>query len=209
MLACMGLRERKKQETRDALSLAAIRLIVERGWNHVSVEDIAAAANVSVRTLRNYFSGKGEAVAARHVDRMRRIADGLRERPAGEPLWDAVHAAVLEQFAPDFDLDRPMPHDARYAEGVRLMLTEPALQGELAKAYTAAEAELAAAIAARTSTDVTRDLFPVLASAVLGAAIGTALTHNLRADRSLTIAGTLREALGQLTAGLPAPVTKE
>jgi len=201
----MGLRERKKRETRDALSLAAMRLIVERGWSHVTVEDIAAEANVSVRTFRNYFSGKGEAVAARHVDRMRRIADGLRARPAGEPLWDAVRAAVLEQFAPGFDLDRPPPHDRAYAEGVRLMLTEPALQGELAKAYTAAEAELAAAIAARTGTDATRDLFPVLASSVLGAAIGTAIAHNLRAERRVPIAAALREALDRLTAGMPAP----
>lgn len=201
----MGLRERKKQETRDALSLAAIKLIIERGWSHVTVEDIAAEANVSVRTFRNYFSGKGEAVAARQVDRMRRIAGALRARPAGEPLWDAVRASVLEQFVPEFDLNQPLPHDGNYAEGVRLMLTEPALQGELAKAYTAAEAEMAAAIAARTGTDVTRDLFPVLASAVLGAAIGTAIGFNLRAGRRLTLAEALCEAIDQLTAGMPAP----
>src|SRR5713226_7002153 len=66
MVGCMGLRERKKSETRAALSWAAVRLIVERGGENVLVEDIAAAAGVSPRTFSNYFSGKGEAVAARH-----------------------------------------------------------------------------------------------------------------------------------------------
>lgn len=201
----MGLRERKKQETRDALSLAAIKLIIARGWGHVTVEDIAAEANVSVRTFRNYFAGKGEAIAARHVDRMRRISDGLRARPPGEPLWDAARAAVLEQMTPGFDIEQPLPHDRAYVHGIRLMLTEPALQGEMAKAYAAAETELADAFAARTGTDASRDLFPTLAAAVLGAAIGAAITHSLRAAPHASLADALREAIDQLTAGMPAP----
>ncbi|MBE1532688.1 TetR/AcrR family transcriptional regulator [Actinomadura algeriensis] len=200
----MGLRERKKLETRDALSAAAIGLIVERGWSAVTIEDIAAAANVSVRTFRNYFSGKAEAVAARHVDRMRRVADGLRARPAGEPLWDAVRAAVQEQFAA-----APQSGDGaaarRRADGVRLLLTEPALAGEMAKAHAAAEAELAAAIAERTGTDTDRDLYPGLTAAVLGAAIGAAVAHSLRGDRPVPADAVLRDALDRLTAGLPTP----
>ncbi|MFC6937901.1 TetR/AcrR family transcriptional regulator [Actinomadura yumaensis] len=94
----LGLRERKKRETRAALSLAAIRLCVERGWGDVTIEDIAEAANVSVRTFRNYFSGKAEAVAARHLDRMLAIADELRARPAAEPLWDSIAIAVQARF---------------------------------------------------------------------------------------------------------------
>ena len=59
----MGLRERKKAETRAALSWAAIRLTVERGFENVKVEDIAAAAGVSPRTFNNYFASKGEAIS--------------------------------------------------------------------------------------------------------------------------------------------------
>lgn len=200
----MGLRERKKQETRDALSQAAVRLIVERGWSGATEEDIAAAANVSVRTFRNYFSGKAEAVAARHVDRVRRIADELRARPPAEPLWEAAGAAVQQQFAPERDLDRSAPDQAQ-ADSVRLMLTEPALQGELTKAYTTAEAELTAAIAERTGTDPTSDLYPNLAAAALGAAIGAAIAHCLQAERPRPIGQVLRDALHQLTDGLPVP----
>ena len=48
-----GLRERQAAETRAALSLAAIRLCIQRGWENVTVDDIAAVANVSPRTFRN------------------------------------------------------------------------------------------------------------------------------------------------------------
>jgi AcrR family transcriptional regulator len=77
-----GLRERKKQETRIALSWAAVRLTVERGLANVRIEDIAAEAGVSLRTFRNYFSSKAEAIAAREVDRSLAIAAELRARPA-------------------------------------------------------------------------------------------------------------------------------
>src|SRR5262245_29451601 len=95
------LRHRKRRETRAALSLAAIRLCVERGgWENVTVDDIAAAANVSPRTFRNYFSTKAEAVAALHLERMLCIADELRARPADEQLWTAITNSVSAQFEP-------------------------------------------------------------------------------------------------------------
>lgn len=96
----IGLRERKRRETRASLRLAAIRLCVQRGWENVSVDDIAAAANVSPRTFRNYFSTKAEAVAAGHLERMLRIADELRARPAREPLRAAIANSVAAQFEP-------------------------------------------------------------------------------------------------------------
>ncbi|MFC4562448.1 TetR family transcriptional regulator [Nocardiopsis mangrovi] len=200
----MGLRERKKQRTRDALSQAAVLLIVERGWGGVTEEDIAAAADVSVRTFRNYFSGKAEAVAARHVDRVRRIAGELRARPAAEPLWEAAGNAVRGQFAPEHDIDRSA-HERHRADGIRLMLNEPALQGELAKAHAAAEAELTAAIGERTGTDPVGDLYPKLAAAALGATLSAVITHCLQAEPPLPLGQVLDEALDRLTSGLPVP----
>ena len=78
-----GLRERKKQATREALSWAALRLAVDRGLENVRVEDIAAEAGVSPRTFNNYFSSKYEAILSRHVDRVRVAAE------AGEELFAA------------------------------------------------------------------------------------------------------------------------
>jgi AcrR family transcriptional regulator len=196
----MGLRERKKRETRLALSHATIRLVIERGWDDVSVEDIAAEANVSERTFRNYFASKAEAVVATHVERGRRTAETLRERPADEPLWDAVVAAVLVQFeAPARSEDTR----DRYSAGLRKLLAEPAVQHEIFRAHAVAQDELATAVAERTGT-ATTDLYPQIVASVVSAGLGTALTrwtHNPTGS----IVPLLREVFDQIRAGLPDP----
>jgi AcrR family transcriptional regulator len=197
-----GLRERKKRETRIALSWAAVRLAVERGYDNVRVEDIAAEVGVSPRTFNTYFASKAEAITARQVDRARVIADELRARPADEPLWEAVTAAVLTRFA----LGTAPDHgDEQWLAGVRLMVAEPALQPEFLRASALAEAELAAAIADRTGTDVDRDLYPTLVATTVGAAVATATTHWLRTGPPGGMEELLTDALRQVAAGLPTP----
>jgi AcrR family transcriptional regulator len=197
-----GLRERKKQETRRALSWAAVRLAVERGLGNVLVEDIAAEVGVSPRTFNNYFSSKAEAICARHLDRVRRVAEALRDRPADEPLWDAVTHAVLSQFG-----DEERVPDPAWTAGVRLMVTEPALQGEMLRASAIAEREFAQVIAERTGTDIERDLYPLLMAGAVGSATQAAMDRWLHADPPVPVTPLVREALALLAAGLPAPPT--
>jgi len=194
-----GLRERKKQETRIALSWAAVRLVVERGLDNVRVEDIAAEAGVSVRTFSNYFANKAEAIAARHLDRSKLIAAELRARPAGEPLWAAITNAVLAGFAMGQESATP---DPQWLEGIRLMMAEPALQGELFKAGAAAEAEFAAAIAERTGADLTKDVYPRLVAGAVGAAVTVAIQQSLSADPPLPMESILRDVFQRLGDGL-------
>jgi AcrR family transcriptional regulator len=202
----MGLRERKKLETRAALSWAAIRLIVERGADNVLVEDIAAAAGVSPRTFNNYFSSKGEAVAARHLDRCLKMAQDLRDRPAGEPLWTALTHATLQQLEPGPEVTRhPVPDREKWVAGLQLMVQAPALQAEMLRASAIAEAEIAAAVAERTGTDVDRDLYPRLVAAAVMAANNVVQQQWIRAGSGTDIATLLTEALAQLAAGLPPP----
>ncbi|WP_030659798.1 TetR/AcrR family transcriptional regulator [Streptomyces rimosus] len=201
----MGLRERKKAGTRAALSWAALRLAAERGLDNVKVEDIAEAAGVSPRTFNNYFSSKGEAIATHHLDRCLRIAEALRERPA-EPLWDAITHAVLPQFEPGTAVaDQPAPDPAKWTAGVRTVLDEPAVQGELLRAGARAEAEIAAAVADRTGTDPEQDLYPHLVASAVMAAINTAMAHHLRTDPPVPASRLLTDALACIAAGLPAP----
>ena len=192
-----GLRERKKQQTQEALSFATLRLAVERGFDHVLVEDIAAAAGVSPRTFNNYFSSKAEAIAWRHLNRARMAAELIRQRPRTEPLWDSITAALLEQSSGD----QP---DPQWTEGVRLMLAEPALIGEFLKASAAAEHECAAAIAERTGTRPD-DLYPRLVAAAIGAATQAATGQWLAADPPVPLTDLLSDALRQIAAGLPDP----
>src|ERR671930_1848669 len=91
-----GLRERKKQATREALRVAALRLALERGPENVRVDDIAEAAGVSPRTYNNYFSSREQAiVAAVTAERESRIAAAVAARPADVSRADAVIDAVV------------------------------------------------------------------------------------------------------------------
>jgi AcrR family transcriptional regulator len=197
-----GLRERKKQQTREALSWAALRLAVERGLGNVLVEDIATEAGVSPRTYNNYFSSKAEAIMWRHLDRARRMADLLRARPPGEPLWASITCAAVAQAGGE----RASP-EPEWIAGVRLMLSEPELQGEFLRAEAAAERECAAVIAARTGSNADRDMYPLLVAGAIGAAIRVANEQWLRAEPPVPLAPLLRDALTQIAAGLPAPAT--
>lgn len=205
--AALGLRERKKRQTREALSLAAIRLTVERGWDAVTIEDIAAAANVSERTFRNYFSSKAEAFAARHLDRTLLIAEELRARPADEPLWEALTAVVLARYTPESESggEGGVPRDGRGPEGLRRVLGEPALQAEILRASAVAQEDLARAIAERTGTDLDRDVHPKLIAAAVNAATAVAVDHCLRQTVPVAIAPVLADALAQLARGLSVP----
>jgi len=76
----LGLRERKKLKTREALGWAAMRLAAERGLEHVRVEDIATLAGVSPRTFNNYFSSREEAICAVAGERAKRVGLALLDR---------------------------------------------------------------------------------------------------------------------------------
>src|SRR5690349_21760940 len=193
----MGLRERKKAETRAALSWAAIRLTVERGFDNVKVEDIAAAAGVSPRTFNNYFGGKGEAIVARHLDRLRRVGDELRARPADEPLWTAVTEAALAQFEPGPQLHaHPVGDRGSGAAAVRTTLPQPALQGDLLRAWARAQAEFAVAVADWTGTDLRTDIYPHLVAAVVMAANDVVQAHFLRAGSQIPLRQLLLDTFG-------------
>ncbi|GAB3145728.1 acyl-CoA-like ligand-binding transcription factor [Amycolatopsis sp. NPDC004378] len=200
-----GLRERKKHETRTALSWAAIRLTVERGYQNIRVEDIAAEAGVSTRTFSNYFGSKGEAIVARHHDRARAIAAALRERPAGEPIWDAVTEASVTGFALGEPVTEGHVPDRAWLAGVRLLVAEPALQGEFHKAGAAGQAEIARVVAERTGTDVEKDIYPRLVAGVVAAALNVVTQQWLSTEPPLPLGTLLRDVFARLAAGLPEP----
>lgn len=94
-----GLRERKKARTHRAISEAAIALFLQRGYDAVSVAEIAEAAEVSKRTLFAYFPTKDELVVHRFADHRDESARVVRARPAGVSPLDALHEHLRAALA--------------------------------------------------------------------------------------------------------------
>ena len=93
-----GLRERKKQRTREQIIDAAMRLFAERGYHATTIADIATEADVAPRTFFAYFPSK-EAVVFHDADRqIEGLASALRERMPGETAFDALRRWVGEMF---------------------------------------------------------------------------------------------------------------
>src|SRR5688500_7564486 len=92
----VGLRERKKAETRKAIADAALALAVERGPAAVTVDDIAAAAGISPRTVFNYFATKEDAILGVDAERRRDLLDRLEARPADESPLRALREAMRD-----------------------------------------------------------------------------------------------------------------
>lgn len=96
-----GIRERKKFRTREALIEAAATLCLEQGFDYTTVEQIAAAADVSTRTFSRYFPTKGAVVAAIVDDMDGLIAEALRNQPRDVTEYEALLSAHLDVFGPD------------------------------------------------------------------------------------------------------------
>jgi AcrR family transcriptional regulator len=192
-----GLRERKKVATRHALGLAAMRLAIERGLDNVLVDDIAEAAGVSARTFNNYFASKYEAICALGFDRAMRIGSALRDRPGGEPIWQAVTNAVMSEYG---TADRAL--DDEWMAGVRLVTGTPALRGEYLKVQAMTQYALAEAIAVRLGANPGASMFPRILAASVTAAIQAAMDRWLHADPPVPLAPLVRQALGQLADGM-------
>ena len=189
-------REMYKERTRLDLAVAAFGLAKADGLASVRVPQIAAAAGVSPRTFNNYFASKEQAIAwlaGRHAAGM---AATLRERPAAEPLGQALTEAVLGQYRPPREEGLP-PHWLRDFRA--LVASEPALHGEYLTAVAAAERDLGNAIAEREPS--MGPLSSQVLAAMVAGAERAAVMYWMKAQ-SGTLRATVREAVAQAVAGI-------
>lgn len=103
--AGIGLRERKKLQTRDRIESVGLALMTRRGFDDVSVEEIAAAADISPRTFYRYYPTKDELVFATQADDLETLRGHVRARAAAGVDTRAVVDAVAD-FAADLDRRR-------------------------------------------------------------------------------------------------------
>ena len=156
----LGLRERKKEATRQALHEAAVRIASEHGLVRLTVEAIADAAVVSRRTFSNYFPNKEEALLYSDQLRMRRLVEGVSARPRAESAWAALSAAAIEVVSQDWT-------DPRWVAEVRLLRRQPSLLAQLVRTYADGERDLAEAVVDRLPAGNDRDLRARLLAAAL------------------------------------------
>jgi len=126
MTAPTGLRERKKQQTREEIASAAMKLFSERGFDAVTVAEVAEAAGVSEKTVFNYFQAKEDLVFPEGEARWEALLESIRRRPAGAsvvaPFREATHE-LLDQVASG-DVEQIVARP-------RLVMASAALRGRL------------------------------------------------------------------------------
>jgi AcrR family transcriptional regulator len=96
MVATEGMRERKKRETRDAIARAAMELFTAHGFDAVTVADVASAADVSEKTVFNYFPTKEDLVFERGAERHGALIEAIRSRPRGDSLVEPFRRGTME-----------------------------------------------------------------------------------------------------------------
>ncbi|MFD0276697.1 TetR family transcriptional regulator [Kitasatospora sp. NPDC127111] len=162
----MGLRELKKRQTRTLLADTAMGLFAERGFDRVTVAEVAKAAGVSANTVFNYFPTKEDLFFDRQDEVVAHLATVVRRRPAGSPAVDAVRADLLAGLAegePTYGLS------AEAAVFWRVVAESPALRARLLELGERSEAALAEALAEESGAEPDDPLPRLLAGALAGA----------------------------------------
>ncbi|GHH84303.1 TetR family transcriptional regulator [Streptomyces sulfonofaciens] len=188
-----GLRERKKQRTREALLRAALELFVSQGYEQTTVDEIAEAVDVSQRTFFRYFAGKEDAAFAVQAMTESHFVRALRARPADEPPLEALRRAVLESWDTIGDaVEQAVPVEL-HVRTYQLIESTPALLAVHLRRSAHLEEELARVVADREGLDVASDPRPRIAVAafcgvmrVTGRLWGTGGDSSIASLRTLT-----------------------
>ncbi|MFC9643293.1 TetR/AcrR family transcriptional regulator [Streptomyces mirabilis] len=167
-----GLRERSKARRREAIVRAAYELFAERGFDATTIADIAAAAEVSPRTVTLYFPSKLELALSRPEAFADRLATAMRERQEGWGALDALEHWLREEVAHRGDLD-DLTH--------RMLEFNPQLRA-VAGARLAEVVQDATRILAEEQGSAPGDFGPRIAAAAAAAVVGEVVHRREEAD---------------------------
>lgn len=143
-----GLRERKKRETRRRIADAAVGLFTERGFDAVTIAEVAAAADVSVNTVYNYFEAKEDLVLPPHHGS--RLAEIVAAREPGESAAEAVLRRLRAEVR---RRDPALGLTPGFAAFHAMMRAAPTLLARLDDIAARMEADLAALLVRETGAD--------------------------------------------------------
>ncbi|HUA03159.1 MAG TPA: TetR family transcriptional regulator [Solirubrobacteraceae bacterium] len=133
----LGLRERKKQQTRETIARAALRLFAERGYDETTLAEIAEAADVAPRTIFAYFDSKEDILLCEEVGFLTKFKRILDDRPEGTTTVDAIREFMSGFEQPD--------EEAKLRK--QIISANPALQIKMRGRHAEIEPMLAQSIA--------------------------------------------------------------
>lgn len=187
---------RRRSTTRDHITHVALELFANRGFDDVSVDDVAHAAGISRRTLFRYFSSKNAIPWADFDASLTDLRDLLNAVPHDVPLDAALRSALLEFNS--FDESETPRHRRR----MQVILQTDALQAYSMTMYAGWRGVIAAFVARRLDTKPTALVPQTVAWTVLGVAL-TAYEQWL-ADETVSLPDALGEAFDIIRAGIGA-----
>lgn len=199
-----SLRERKKQATRRSLRRIALRLIAERGFSHVTVEDIAAAADVSPRTFFNYFPSKEAAVFGADPERTAELLRRIVEEAPGETALEALRRTIVDEARHvSAEIADMKDEIADWKNQMRASQADPQLRAARASHMAAVESDIAAALARRLGTDTQTDPYPIMLASAAMAVMRSAFMFWPRTGGAIPLDQFADAACQALANGLP------
>jgi AcrR family transcriptional regulator len=195
----MGLRERKRQQTRQALITAAMRLFEQKGYEQTTVAEIAASAQVSTKTFFNYFASKDEVLFPHLSGRIDAAVVLLEQRNPGDNIGDVLIGAMQHMLADALNAEV----DAGLASvRLPLIMSEPAVQAATLHRYFLAEAQLAEALYRAYPEALDPPAAAAAIGSLMGAAIAAALVCLQRGDTTKQLKSSVQDAIGIAMKGL-------
>ncbi|MFG2641649.1 TetR/AcrR family transcriptional regulator [Streptomyces sp. NPDC048370] len=155
-----GLRERKKQRTRNALLREALELFTTQGYEQTTVDEIADAVEVSQRTFFRYFTSKEEVAFAVQQTVEERFVQALAERPPEEGPLDALRNAVLSAWDSIGEAIMEVVPVELYLRTFQMIESTPALLAAHLRRSMEMEEAVARLVAAREGVDIDEDPRP-------------------------------------------------
>ncbi len=191
-----GLRERHRRRTAAQLEQVALQLFVERGFDATTVDDIAAAAEVSRRTFFRYYASKEDVLLADHPKNLAALREALAARPASEPILTALREALMSLSGP-YEEDRE-----RVLRRAKLMRTTPSLQARSLMLQREWEQAVCEMVAEHLGVDAQGDLRPAVVAATMLGATRAAFSMWLEGGGEAHLPSLVAEALDLLDSGL-------
>ncbi|MEU8783087.1 TetR family transcriptional regulator [Streptomyces sp. NPDC048637] len=190
----VGLRERKKIQTRQAIRRAAYRLFEEQGYDATPIDQIAEAADVSPSTVFRYFPTKEDIVLTDEYDAV--LEAGLRARPTDEPMVESMRRVTVEALREISAEDR-----GELVQRIRLIREVPAIRGRTAE-NTARDAALISAVLAERTGRPADDLELRVISAAILAALQEAMLNWGEGGQTAELEALINQTMDVLARGL-------